>query len=100
MAKPVKKIIITRHIAMLKYLINKGLVDPNTEHKPFANKDDVKGKHVYGILPNRIAAYADRYTEVQLRLPNDMRGKELTVEDIEFYALEPKTYIIREVDNE
>jgi hypothetical protein len=95
--KIMDKLIVTRHTALVAYLIEKGYVDKDTPHIAHADVEDVKGKHVYGILPNWLACHADKFTEVQLRLPVDKRGAELSLKDVKFYIVEPKTYTIRRV---
>lgn len=95
-----EKIVVTRHIALLQYLINNNYVPSNVKHISHAIADDICNKHVYGILPNWLACHAGKLTELQLRLPIEKRGIELTLKEIEFYIVTPKTYIIKEVDNE
>ena len=92
-----KQIIVTRHPALVRYLIKKGYVNDDVEHVSHANIEDVQGKHVFGVLPLWLASHCESLTELQLRLPPEKRGIELTLTDIEFYAVKPKTYIIREV---
>lgn len=92
-----EKIVVTRHIALLQYLINNKYVESNVKHLSHATIDDIRGKHVFGIMPNWLSCHADKLTELQLRLPVEKRGIELTLKEIEFYIVKPKTYIIREV---
>ena len=40
--------------------------------------DDVRGKHVLGVLPLSLARHAASVTEVEMTLRPDQRGKELT----------------------
>ena len=96
----VKKLIVTRHPALVQYLKDKGYIDDSVEHLTFAAIADVKDKHVFGILPNWLACHTDKFTEVQLRLPTGKRATELTMDEIKFYANKPRTYIIREVETE
>ncbi len=95
------KIVVTRHKALYDYLLKTGHIDNDTEHISKAdpkNHKDIEGKHVYGILPNWLACHAGKFTEVQLNLPPQKRNDVLTVEDVEWYAIQkPKTYTIREV---
>ena len=90
-------LVVTRHKALYDYLIEKGFVAPDTPCIAFATTSDVVGKHVYGILPFWLASKAEMYTEIQLRLPKHKRGKELSIEDVRFLAVRPRTYRIREV---
>jgi len=99
MAEPTK-MVVTRHPALVAYLIKHGYVARDVIHTPFATIKDVKGKHVFGVLPNWLACHAEKFTEMQLRLPKDKRAVELTLQEIEFYLVGLTTYIIREVSNE
>jgi len=92
-----KQIIVTRHPALIEYLKNNNYVNDDVEHISHANIEDIEGAHVFGILPLWLASYCDRLTEVQLRLPPEKRGVELSIKDIEFYAVKPRTYTIREI---
>lgn len=95
-----EKLVVTRYPALVQYMKNIGLIDKDTKHISHANIKDVKGKHVLGVLPYWLAAHCGKFTEIQLRVPSDRKGKELTLEEVEFYSLEPKTYEINEVSFE
>jgi len=90
-------IVVTRHKALYKYLVEKGIVPHGTPCFTFATPPDVAGKHVYGILPFWLASKADKYTEIQMRIPKDKTGKELTLEELRFLAVRPVTYVVREI---
>jgi len=92
-----EKLVVTRYKSLVDYLKKLKLIDNNTKILTRAKIDDVRNKHVLGVLPYWLSAHAGKFTEVQLRIPQEKRGKELTLEEIEFYSLEPKTYEIREV---
>ena len=92
-----EKLVVTRYETLVEYLKKLGLIDDSTKVISHANEEDVRNKHVLGILPYWLSCHAGKFTEVQLRIPIRKRGKELTLEDIEFYSSEPKTYEIREV---
>jgi len=89
-----EKVIVTRHQALVNYLINQKIVEKDTPVITHATIDDVKNKHVYGVLPLSLAKYAGAITEVPLHLPAELRGKELTIEQVERYAGEAATYIV------
>lgn len=93
------KLVVTRHKALYDYLIEKNIVGYGTPCIAFARPSDLSGKHVYGVLPFWLASKADIYTEIQLRLPLNKKGKELSIEDIRFLAVQPRTYKVREVPN-
>lgn len=92
-----KKLVVTRHRALYDYLIENGFVEEGTECLSHASVEDVVGKHVFGILPYWLASKAAMFTEVQMRIPLDKRGKELTIKDVRFFAVKPRTYEVREV---
>lgn len=91
------KLVITRHKALYEYLINHKYIEKNTPCISHANEDDVKDKHVFGVLPFWLASKASKYTEIQLRIPHDKKGKELTLDEVEFYAIKPRTYKVVEL---
>ena len=95
-----KQPVITRHKALLAYLLDKDIIkegeDKLIEH---ADYKDVEGRDVIGVLPLQLASYAKSVTEVPLKLTPEMRGKELTFEEVEKVAQEPVQYIVREVNS-
>jgi len=92
-----EKLVVTRYKSLVDYLREKKLIDTKTKVVPHANIDDVRNKHIIGVIPYWLACHAAKFTEVQLRVPFEKRGKELTLEEIKFYALEPATYTVRAV---
>lgn len=79
-------IIVTRHPALKQYLINKGIASEATLVLDHATEEDVRGKNVAGILPLHLAAVAESIVTVELALPLEMRGKELSLEDMEKFC--------------
>jgi len=95
-----EKLVVTRYSTLVEYLIKIGLIDKNTKVITRVKIKDLQGKHVIGVLPYWLACHAEKFTEVRLKIPEDIRGQELSMEEIEFYSLEPKTYVIKEVSFE
>ena len=95
-----KQPVITRHKALLAYLLDKDIIKEG-EYKLIEHADykDVEGRDVIGVLPLQLASYAKSVTEVPLKLTPEMRGKELTFEEVEKVASEPVQYIVREVNS-
>ena len=95
-----KQPVITRHKALVAYLLDKNIIKDG-EYKLIEHADykDVMGQDVIGVLPLQLCAYAKSITEVPLNLTPEMRGKELTFEEVEKIAGEPVQYIVREVNN-
>lgn len=95
-----KQPVITRHKALLAYLLDKDIIKEG-EYKLIEHADykDVEGRDVIGVLPLQLASYAKSVTEVPLKLTPEMRGKELTFEEVEKIAEKPVQYIVREVNS-
>lgn len=95
-----KQLIVTRHKALVSYLIDKNIIKEG-EYKLIEHADykDVEGQNVIGVLPLQLASYAKSVTEIPLKLTPEMRGKELTFEEVEKVAEEPVQYIVREVNS-
>ena len=95
-----KQPVITRHKALVEYLLDKDIIKGG-DYKLIEHADykDVEGQDVIGVLPLQLASYAKSVTEVPLKLTPEMRGKELTFEEVEKIAQEPVQYIVREVNS-
>jgi ABC-type hemin transport system substrate-binding protein len=85
-------VIVTRHAALVEYLLAEGIVPNNTPVLSHASPEAITGKHVIGILPLSLAALAAKVTVVPLSLPPELRGVELTIEQVRQYAGSPETY--------
>jgi len=90
-----KKLVITRHQALVAYLAEVGLIGENAQVVAHATPEQVKGKHVIGVLPHSLSSLCASYTEVPLNIPPELRGVELTLEQVRQYAGAPVTYIVR-----
>ena len=90
-------LIVTRHPALKDYLIERGVADASTPVMPHANAADVQGKAVAGILPMHLAALTSSFTTVELALPLEMRGKELTLVDMKRYCKGLRTFVVWDV---
>ena len=92
--------VVTRHKALVDYLLDKDIIKEGEysliEH---ADYQEVQGQDVIGVLPLQLSAYAKSITEVPLKLTPQMRGKELTFEEVEQIAGKPVQYIVREVNS-
>lgn len=92
--------VVTRHKALVSYLLDKDIIKEG-EFKLIEHADyqEVQGQDVIGVLPLQLSAYAKSITEVPLKLTPEMRGKELTFEEVEKIAEKPVKYIVREVNS-
>ena len=85
-------LIVTRHPGLVTYLREIGLADAETVVIPHATPDVVRGKRVCGVLPHSLSCLCDTFTEIPLNLPQELRGVELTVEQVRQFAGAPVTY--------
>ena len=87
-------IVVTRHPSLVQHLVELGRITPETPVIAHATEADVAGRHVIGVLPLRLAAHAASVTEVALNVPPELRGKELTLDDVRRYACATNTYTV------
>lgn len=90
-------LIVTRHPGLLEYLLEIGLADHSTEVVSHASPEAVAGKNVCGVLPHSLSYLCETFTEVPLDLPQELRGTELTVEQVRQYAKPAVTYRVTRV---
>lgn len=93
----VPQIVVTRHPALVTVLIEDGLVDIDTPVLAHATPEQIEFKHVFGVLPLHLAVHAKMVTEILLNLPEELRGKELSIPELRKYMGPPRTYQVREV---
>ena len=90
-----EKIVVTRHPALVRVMIKDGIIGADVPVIPHATPEDVTGRHVFGVLPLPLAALADRVTVPDLRVPPELRGKELTEEQIRKYLRGWRTFNVQ-----
>ena len=89
------KVLVTRHEALIEYFSNMGITfDKVIAH---ATAEDVTGNNVYGVLPLHLASLANTVTTIDMNLPAEMRGKELSLEDIIKYLVDISTYKVEKI---
>jgi len=88
-------IIVTRHAALVEYLHEQNIAPESARVIDHATIADVEGQHVIGVLPLRLAAHAKSVTEVPMDIPAELRGVELTIEQVRQFAGEPATYTVK-----
>jgi len=93
-----KTLLVTRHNGLAEYLFREGLLEEETtDVVSHVTPDLVKGRDVWGVLPHSLSCLAATFTEVPLRLTPEMRGRELTADDVAAVAGSPVTYKVRVV---
>ena len=89
------KILVTRHPALVEYFSNMGITfDKVITH---ATAEDVTSNDVYGVLPLRLASFTNTITSIDMNIPAEMRGKELSLEDIKKYLVDISTYKVEKI---
>ena len=87
-------VVVTRHPALVEYLNELGVVPAGTEVVAHATAEQVRGRHVFGVLPLHLAAEARRVTEVPLHVPAELRGVELTLAQVRQFAGPLTSYVV------
>jgi hypothetical protein len=91
-------IVVTRHPALVEYLVEIGLIAAGTPVLGHATAADVAGKCVIGVLPHHLSSKAACVVEVPLDLPAELRGVELSLAQVRQFAGLPVTYVVRETE--
>lgn len=90
-------VIITRHPGLVEVLHE---LAPETIGAPILDRADpaqIAGKHVYGVLPLTLACLAAKVTNVTLNVPQELRGTELTAEQVRQYMTELETFVVTKI---
>ena len=82
-------IIVTRHSGLVDWLSQRGITGKVIAS---ATPDDVRGMHVIGALPLHLAALADKVTTVDYFCPMELRGKDLTAQQLDDLGAVLNTY--------
>ena len=86
-------IVVTRHKGMIEYLVYMGYVPNDCQIVSHVTDSSIlKGKTVWGVLPHSLSSLCDMFCEVPLNLPAELRGKELSMEEMVRYAGPAKGY--------
>jgi CRISPR-associated protein Csx16 len=88
-------LLVTRHKALAEVLRERPELDlSEAKVIDHATAADVEGKVVVGVLPLRLAALTRRFFELSLDLPADLRGKELTADQLRQYMTGLEEYLV------
>ena len=94
--RPVNEsIIVTRHEGAVEWLKQNYVVGKVISH---ATAEDVRGKVVYGVLPLHLAAEAEAVWIIQMDLPAELRGKDLTPDQMDACGAKLVKYEVRKVE--
>lgn len=90
-------LVVTRHLGLFQFLREECSLPAWAEVVSHVSPEEVQGKHVIGVLPHHLSSAASQYTEIPLILHPEMRGKELSAEEVKKAAQPPRTYIVEVV---
>jgi len=90
-------VVVTRHPALVEYLRELGLIDQDVQVIAHARPEDVKGRKVFGVLPFHLGAAATEVVVISLNLPPELRGQELSLEQVRTFASPPRRYRVEEI---
>ena len=80
---PQQVVIVSRHAAQVEYLRSLGYEGPVIAH---ATASDVAGQTVIGNLPLHLACLCKMVGCADMTLPSELRGVELTLEQVRLYS--------------
>lgn len=84
-------IIVTRHSGLVDWLAQHGITGKVIAQ---ATPDDVRDKYVIGVLPLSLASLAEKITTVDYNCPFDLRGVDLTPQQLDDFGAKMNTYIV------
>ncbi|MBP5782339.1 MAG: hypothetical protein J6W04_02250 [Bacteroidales bacterium] len=87
-------IIVTRHTGLIDWLQQRGITGDVIAS---ATPDDVRGKHVIGALPLHLASLALDVTTVDYTCPFDLRGQDLSAQQLDALGAVLNTYTVAKV---
>ena len=90
-----KTIIISRHKGAINWLKKYHSEFNNVEYFTHVNKKDIKGNIVIGTLPINLAIFSKEYWHLSMDIPIEMRGKELSIKDMEEFNCKIEGFIIK-----
>lgn len=91
-------VVVTRHVGLVDYLKSQKIIDDTAIIIEHATPENVTNKHVVGVLPHSLSCLTDSFTEVPLHIPAELRGAELTAEQMAQYAKPPVTYKVSKIN--
>lgn len=90
-------LVVTRHPALIDYLREINLINAETPVLEHVSVEDIRDKNVIGVFPLHLASMAKTVTEIPLDLPQELRGQELTLEQVRQYAGAPVAYKVTKI---
>jgi len=95
MADTNSTLIVTRHHGLVDWLNRNGICGTVIEQ---ATADDVQGKDVIGVLPLHLAALCKTVTAVDYNCPRELRGVDLTAEQLDQFGAKVSVYKVEKLN--
>jgi hypothetical protein len=92
-----ESVIITRHQALVEVIHELYPDTNNCAVVAQASPADIEGKVVYGVLPPQLAKLAEHVVAIPLAVPAELRGVELTKEQVKALMGKPFPYKVIEL---
>lgn len=94
-----KKIFVSRHKGAYGWF-NKHhpKLAENCEYKNHIITEEIAGNIIIGTLPINLSVNAEEYWHLTMNIPAEMRGKELTIEDMEALDCKIERYEIKKIE--
>ena len=89
-------VVVTRHVGTVEYLRQEGLIGPDTKILVRAKPEDIRDKHVFGVIPIYLACYAKSVSMISLDLPESAQGRELSAEEVREFCKGIRTFHVIE----
>lgn len=89
-------VVASRHPALVVYLREIGLIDYTATIHNHVGIGDIRDQHVVGVLPIHMLSYCASVTFVPIPTPKELRGHELTIEQVRQFARPPRRIVARE----
>lgn len=89
---------LSRHRDLYQFFVNKKIISsdlPILEHVD--NLDLIKNKRIIGIIPSKLAILAHSISQIELNIPKEFKGKDLTPEQLEEFSGELQTFKVEEI---
>ena len=87
-------LIVTGKPEFAAYIIERCGLPADVEIRSTVAEDDIRGRHVYGMLPPHLGQHAARISTLAIKAPKWIRPKGMTLDEMRRYGAEICTYQI------
>lgn len=88
-------LVVTRHTGLIEFLKFQDLLSDTCEIISHVSDPEILvGKNVIGVLPHNLSCLCESFSEISLNLPAELRGKELSFEQVNQYQTGIASYTV------